>query len=112
LRFVGIFRHPEAVSRSLNARGGMPRERAFGLWKAYNTRLLDIYRKQPFPVLCFDEDEHSLHAKLDKVLNELGLKSPPDERFFSTDLKHHKVENSPIPDDMRKLYEELQQIAR
>ena len=112
LRFIGIFRHPVAVARSLDARGGMPQGQAFALWKAYNSKLLALHKIRAFPVLCFDEDENTLHQKLDSVLAELGLKSPPDERFFSSELKHHKAENSPVPDDLHSLYDSLQRVAR
>ncbi len=112
LRFIGIFRHPESVARSLSARGQIPQERAFGLWKAYNKKLLDLYRQQAFPLLSFDEDENILHNKMEKVFAELGLKSPSEERFFSSELKHHRVINSPLPDDLQDIYTELQLIAR
>ncbi|MES1991096.1 MAG: hypothetical protein V4441_09115 [Pseudomonadota bacterium] len=87
----------------------MPQKHAFGLWKAYNSKLLNL---QAFPLLCFDEDENTLHNKMDEVFAELGLKSLSDERFFSTELKHHKVINSPMPSDLQDIYTQLQLIAR
>ncbi len=112
LQFVGIFRHPSAVARSLDARGGMPQAKAFALWVAYNRRLLELYRQQPFPLLCFDEDESVLHHKLNQVLVELGLSSLQDERFFSAELKHHEQEHKPLPNDLQSLYQELCGLAR
>ena len=112
LQFVGIFRHPSAVARSLHARGGMPEARAFALWSAYNRRLLELYRQEPFPLLCFDEDENVLHDKLNQVLVELGLKPLQGERFFSAELKHHEQEYKPLPTELQSLYQELCGLAR
>lgn len=106
-QFVGIFRHPTAVALSLDARGGMPLAKAYDLWKAYNIRLLALHRQQPFPLLCFDDDEQVLHQKLDRVLFDLGLKSPLEEYFFSPELKHHQKEDVPLPEDLDALYQEL-----
>lgn len=112
LQFVGIFRHPEAVSRSLRKRGRMTEERAQDLWKAYNSRLLDLHKARQFPLLCFDESEHVLHEKLDLICAELGLKTPPDERFFSAELKHHKARSNSMPQDLKTLYRSLREVAR
>lgn len=112
LQFVGIFRHPSAVARSLNARGGMSEAKAFTLWAEYNRRLLDLHRQQPFPLLCFDENESVLHQKLNLVLAELGLQPLQDERFFSAELKHHEQEHKPLPNELQSLYQELSGLAR
>jgi len=112
LQFVGIFRHPESVSRSLRKRGRITEEKAFELWKAYNSRLLELHRRMDFPLLCFDETEEILHQKLDEICAELGLKSPPDERFFTPELKHHKAKSGSIPDELKALYKALRNRAR
>lgn len=112
LRFVGIFRHPTAVVQSLQARGGMPEEKALALWAAYNKRLLALYREQPFPLLCFDEDEATLHEKLDAVLLELGLEPPREERFFSSELKHHQQQERPLSAELQDMYQQLRACAR
>lgn len=109
--FVGIFRHPMAVAQSLDARGGMQRQKAFDLWLAYNARLMRLYRQNPFPVLCFDEPESVLLNKLDKVMREMGLNVAPSERFFSPDLKHHTSSGEPLPDELLDMYEALRQVA-
>lgn len=112
LQFVGIFRHPKAVARSLHARGGMPEDQAFLLWKAYNKRLIELHKYNPFPLLCFDEDEGVLHAKLNQVLIELGLIPLLDERFFSANLKHHELESLQLPSELDAMYQELRRLAR
>lgn len=112
LLFVGIFRHPSAVVQSLQARGGMPEEQALALWAAYNERLLALHRQRPFPLLCFDEDEATLHDKLDEVLLELGLEPLEDERFFSAELKHHQQLERPLPAVIQDMYRQLCACAR
>lgn len=113
MRFVGIFRHPRPVFRSLYARSKTTTEEgAFRLWKAYNTKLLDLHEHYDFPLLCFDEQEHTLHEKLNAVCGELGLGTLPEERFFSEDLKHHKARGDGIPDDLAALYRALRKVAR
>lgn len=111
LRFVGIFRHPSAVADSLQARGGMPREQALGLWKAYNSRLLELHGRVKFPVLCFDQDEESLHRQLDDVMRGFGLQPPVTERFFSSELKHHRHGDEKLSPELDAMYQALKAIA-
>ncbi|MFZ3184685.1 MAG: sulfotransferase family protein [Pseudomonas sp.] len=112
LQFVGIFRHPKAVAHSLNARGGMSEVQAFLLWQAYNNRLIELHKRNPFPLLCFDEDEHVLSDKLDQLLPELGLQPLAENRFFSAELKHHQPENSDLPAEIAGMYQTLCRLAR
>lgn len=112
LTFVGIFRHPTAVAESLRMRGNMPRELAFGLWLAYNQRLMRLYRQKAFPVLCFDEPEAVLLSKLDNLTQEIGLTPNTAERFFTNELKHHESLDEPLPSPLASLYAELKSIAR
>ncbi|WP_448683644.1 sulfotransferase family protein [Pseudomonas nicosulfuronedens] len=111
LRFVGIFRHPSAVADSLQARGGMPREQALGLWKAYNSRLLELHGRVKFPVLCFDQDEENLHRQLDNVMRRFGLQPPAAERFFSSELKHHRHGDEKLSPELDAMYQALKAIA-
>ena len=80
IQFVGVVRHPNAVAQSLQKRGDMPSARALALWYAYNRVLLKEYRKRPFPILCFDEDEAVFHQKLDQIVWQLGLNRGMEER--------------------------------
>lgn len=106
-RFVGIFRNPVAVCRSLMRRSPIPEAEAYALWEAYNRRLLAVHERRPFPLLCFDVPEAVLHEKLNRVLPELGLKPLRREVFFSPDLKHHDSVAEIIPEPLRPLYAAL-----
>lgn len=112
LKFVGIFRHPTAVAQSLEARGGMPLEQALKLWKAYNEQLLRLQQEFAFPLLCFDEDEATLHDKLNIILQQMALAPLIEERFFSAELKHHQQQSLPLPREHEALYQELCACAR
>lgn len=107
VRFVGIFRHPTSVSRSLEARGAMPAERARWLWRQYNERLLRLHEASPFPLLCFDDDEQLLHRHLNAVLRGLRLRELGEERFWDAGLRHHRSMDEPAPEDCAALYTAL-----
>lgn len=113
LQAVGIFRHPLAVARSLQARGDMPPDRALELWLAYNRRLLDEWRATRLPVLSFDGTEGAFRAQV-SALGEL-LRFPGDlgrETFFAAELRHHRVEDDgALPPEVAAVYEELRAIA-
>ncbi|MCG8413947.1 MAG: hypothetical protein MI746_06990, partial [Pseudomonadales bacterium] len=54
MEFVGIFRHPALVARSINARNeNLSLETSLDLWVHYNTRLLALLKQAPFPLLHF-----------------------------------------------------------
>jgi hypothetical protein len=111
LGFVGVFRHPAAVARSLAARGAMPAGDAFGLWLAYNRRLIALHRRRRFPVISFDDPPEALLGKLDRVSDALGLSLRPAERFYSDELRHHRREEVELPAEVAATLHELQRIA-
>jgi len=98
--FVGIFRHPVRVARSLGARGAMslPAEHALRLWIAYNQRLLGVLRRQPFPLLCFDAPPADLAATFAasvewlerRLCPALPLRPTAAAGFFEQALVHQK----------------------
>lgn len=116
IEYVGIFRHPVAVAKSLNARGGMPRSHAFQLWETYNSKLLSVYRQSPFPIVCFDWSEQELEKALLSVCRQLKLDPPVtlqnEHAFFDAELRHNHVLNTTeLPETITELYLKLQDIA-
>ena len=111
LAFVGIFRHPTAVARSLARRNAMQQEQAFALWSDYNRRLLALHDRSLFPLLCFDEGEEVLRQKLDRVLGEIGLKPLGAEQFYSSELRRFRRTAAVLPKDMALLYGALRARA-
>jgi hypothetical protein len=90
ISFVGTFRHPAAVAKSLNARSGMPLEQGLALWRKYNRRLLALWARNPFPVVSFDAPPGEYIAAIDRAAAVLGLGEPPSSGvFFEESLRHH-----------------------
>lgn len=112
LQFVGIFRHPSAVAASLDARGGMATSDAIRIWLAYNRRLRDLHRERPFPLLCFDDDEDTLHRQIDSAAVTIGLRPLGRDRFFTHELKHHAAAAVAMPSEAAALYTTLRQLQQ
>jgi len=115
LQYVGIFRHPRSVARSLSHRSGgrMTEDDGFKLWLKYNKILYAAYRRQPFPILCFDWEEQKFHDKLDKVIAGLGLQAGTDtQRFYTKDLMTFEGGLwDGVPWRVRRLYRKLADAA-
>lgn len=133
-QFVGTVRHPMAVAESLHGRSpnlGEP-EDFVALWAEYQRRLLALWRDRPFPVVNFDHDDAAYRKSLTRVLKELGLQeglrsrmrrlgparalagrlSGSEPAFFDPALRTHRRQGyEGLPEDVVRLYEELQAIA-
>ncbi|MEQ9465318.1 MAG: hypothetical protein RJQ10_16775 [Haliea sp.] len=113
LEYVGIFRHPDAVARSLHNRSRMPREQALSLWYAYNCVLFREFRRLRFPLLCFDEEEALFTAKVDTVIDRLQLQRPAHpQRFYDNELRNYTAADSGrLPWRVRWLYYRLRRAS-
>lgn len=115
MEYIGIYRHPMAVAQSLHNRRALPVsiEEGLQMWYNYNRELLRQHRRHPFPILCFDWTEEKFHKRLDKLHKQLGLQPVPHEdRFYTRDLHKQTADSTAsLPDHVRKLYEELEQIS-
>lgn len=111
ITFVGIFRHPEAVARSLGNRDFAPvdRRQSLKLWRAYNERLVEAHRRFGFPLLRFDNSPSQLRAGVKAVARawDLPLKDAPDT-FFSQDLVHESpTKDAAVPRTCRRIWNYL-----
>jgi hypothetical protein len=115
IRFVGIFRHPLAVTASLQRRsaGELPDKVALELWYQYNKRLYREYRSKPFPILCFDWQEEKFHAEFNQLAPHLGLQAlSPDQRFYTSELRNFDSrETAALPWKVKRLYSRLQSVC-
>jgi hypothetical protein len=110
--YVGSFRHPELVAQSLMARNGGDVERWLDLWCAYNTRLLDLHRMQPFPVVRFDVEPETYRRSLFGVTETLGLPRPAQLRFFEPELRHHNdPREATLPPRAQEIFEQLLAVS-
>jgi len=97
-QYVGTFRHPLQVAKSLCARDpGYRIESGLELWRRYNGKLLEHYDTHAFPVLDFDMDSASyLQAFLSAIQLLDGLPTSPDKHFdfFDDALRHQTIPSS------------------
>jgi glycosyltransferase involved in cell wall biosynthesis len=111
--FVGIFRHPALVARSLNKRNGLPIERGLALWQAYNVRLLQLHRKRAFPLMEFHDDAGEVCRHLSRVTRQLELPFQHQApTFFEDGLRSKMTGSIVLPAETSGLYEELKQRAQ
>lgn len=111
--FVGIFRHPSLVARSLNRRNHLPIERGLGLWQVYNERLLQLHRQRAFPLMEFDDDASAVREHLRRVIRQLNLPlAHQASTFFEEGLRSKMTETMALPAETSRLYEELRQRAQ
>jgi len=115
MEFIGIYRHPMVVARSLHARKALPIgiQKGLEIWKHYNQCLLNQHERSPFPLLCFDWSEDLFHDKVNQVVEKLHLNSVNEEqRFYTRELhKHHLEGDEELPAEIEALYEKLQAIS-
>ncbi|MCB1705773.1 MAG: hypothetical protein KDI17_12975 [Halioglobus sp.] len=109
IEFIGIFRHPNAVAKSLGKRSSKTREESLNLWYTYNSILYREYRKKPFPLLCFDDDEAVLDEKIVRAASQMGLSRPhAEEKFYTSELRHNDGSGAEaLPWKIRRLYRKL-----
>jgi hypothetical protein len=87
-RWVGIFRHPFQVARSLKERNGFKKKKSLQLWSTYNRYLMEAYVQQPFPLLNFDWPEEQLIESVNTLAQGMGLQQGGAGAFFTRELKH------------------------
>ena len=115
LVFVGTFRHPVAVAKSLLARDGIAPNDAFSLWTQYNARLLCLAEAHGFPLISFDSKAETYHAALIEICVSLGLdpgRRGGKVRFFEKSLRHEDDKGGPrICGDAMDIYRRLQTVT-
>ncbi|MGI9601950.1 MAG: sulfotransferase family protein [Acidimicrobiales bacterium] len=113
VEYVGIFRHPVSVVESLAGRGGFPRDKALGLWMAYNQRMVALHRDDPFPVVSFDVEPDEFTTAVNGVIDVLGLQPVSDnDQFFADELRtNDKYRDAEVPSEAAELYEELRGLV-
>jgi len=117
LEFIGIFRHPIAVARSLQARDSVRFPDLIDgvkLWTQYNRRLLEFRATTEFPIVSFDADGDELSAKLESLRQQLRLPKPQDSgTFFDSTLRHHATadEGAELPEETLAVWRELRRFG-
>ncbi|MGR9106201.1 MAG: sulfotransferase family protein [Gammaproteobacteria bacterium] len=113
IRFVGSFRHPCAVAKSLMVRGGGSRDRYLELWYAYNRRLLYFHDTFRFDLVNFDDGPDAYIDRVTTVARHLELNPAPGVlTFFDNRLRTQRADQGDMPHYVNDLYQELLSRAR
>jgi hypothetical protein len=109
IEFIGIYRHPNAVAKSLEKRSSKSREDSLKLWYSYNSVMYQEFKKCPFPILCFDDDEAVLDEKMALAASRMGFsETNAAEKFYTAELKHNDASSGlALPWKVRRLYKKL-----
>jgi len=111
IKYVGTFRHPLSVAKSLLNRNHMPIEDGINLWEIYNTRLHEIQHNTGFPLISFDVYATEYKKAIEHVTDKLNIqkKTIKNNVFFDGSLRHYEdIENPIIPKRVLNLYQKLQ----
>lgn len=96
-QYVGSFRHPTAVAKSLTTRDPeMSIAKALDIWLQYNVKLIQVYEQNPFPLINFSLRDDEYTRQLDGVLTKLELtplESTSSPGFFDKSLRHQSDED-------------------
>ncbi|WP_418595848.1 hypothetical protein [Ponticoccus sp. (in: a-proteobacteria)] len=108
---IGIFRAPQAVTRSLMARNGLEEAACHRLWHAYNSRLLRLHRLYDIPLIAFRSDAQATRADIARVLTDMGL--TPDTGLLDGGIPNHgsEADEDSVPDALLGLWQDLQAAA-
>lgn len=108
LSFIGTFRNPESVVKSILVRDHNTAEEAWNAWRAYNLALLQRHTAQRFPLLCFDWPQEKFESRLVRAARRMGLEQQSDESFYSSELRHHDpMDVNGLSAEDRALYTKL-----
>ncbi|WP_201157748.1 hypothetical protein [Rhodobaculum claviforme] len=113
-RGVGIFRHPAEVAASLAQRNGFDRDRALGLWLAYNRRLLALQRAHGLTLMEFGADRERMRADLAAGLLALGCDVAAAGQVHDAAIPRHAGvgTDAPLPDAVAEVLAALRAAAR
>ena len=94
-------------------RSAMPRGEALSLWYRYNRILYREFRRRPFPILCFDDEQPAFERALTRVIGELQI--PREESsgdFYEEELRTAGAAgDGPLPWRIQRLYNRLRRVA-
>ena len=110
LQAVAIFRHPEAVARSLQAREGMDLADGLVLWTLYNQQLLHWMDQLEVPLLHFGPDLNAFCTDAAALIDRLSLPrrmNATSLQFPDASLQHQSSSKLPLPRNVQALYNEL-----
>ena len=117
MEFVGTFRNPYSVAKSLQTRTPYIDGSLFWLelWYQYNERLIRLWEQYQFPLMDFDLPDALYAEHLDALIKRLQLpiSAKDDSGFFNPSLRSGiSTETEGLPEHILKTYRQLQEISR
>lgn len=108
---IGIYRDPRLVAASLTSRDKLSKEEGFEIWAVYNKKMLDVWAKSKFPLLCFslfpdafDFELQIAYSSLDRVIN-FGHRFK--QSFFTTELVNQTDTSDELPKNVDEVLQDL-----
>ncbi len=116
IRFVGIFRHPLSVARSIEARDGIPIEVGLEIWRVYNERLHLLCKSLGFPLVEFGVNAESVVVEARRTCDALGLtwSEETGRKLADASLIHHHAraeQTKGLPTNIADLYRTLRRLS-
>jgi hypothetical protein len=117
IEFVGTFRNPYSVVKSLQARTPYIDGEAFWLmlWHQYNARLIALWERYHFPLIDFDQSDAQYAVHMDALIKTLKLPTPAADNsgFFNPALRSTiSTRTEGLPEHILATYRRLQDISR
>lgn len=89
-KLVGTVRHPYHVALSLDKRGDKSTfEESMSLWLAYNTNLLELLKKKPFPLISFDLSSNEYLKQQNILINQVLPNVDHSINFYDQKLRNN-----------------------
>lgn len=116
IKFIGTYRHPMSVAKSLHTRnpGEMPIEKGLELWKVYNARLISCVNAYNFPLVSFDVSSDDYLHSIERVFEHFGMGGKEVGcGFFDDELRHQQTPGQEdLPAEVAAMYQDLNAIFR
>ncbi len=122
IKFIGSFRNPVSVVRSIRSRNtDFEFEHALSIWEQYNSQLVHLIHQHNVPLVSFElaAKDYDLTVRKAMQLQDLEMIETDDKTaFFDDGLRNQLLTEtermallSPLPEHIKALYSELERLA-
>lgn len=114
VHYMGTFRQPLAVAKSLNARQPeISLENGIDLWASYISKFIEYHKKYKFPVVNFDLSPNKYLSSVVEAVKEMKVfpEIPAEDiEFFDSSLRHQSPESEASTDAVREKLDSVKPI--
>lgn len=111
-KYIGTFRNPMDVAISLNIKNKIPINDGLAIWYSYNLELVNIWKKQNFPIIHFGGEVNGYMNQFNKIANYLNFKFSLEKSKGFYQHRQKKNESTSLDFKYNLLYEELLTINK